>query len=172
MPTSLIGPSGGERYEAAGPGRRTSWRNQSSRNPAGPGGRTSTRGSRSVPEGTLQPDHFGPEPEDNQPGHHPVEEQDQPPLDEFAARFGITSESSSDDTDGNAGASPSDDGTAQGAIESAQGDEHQTRERLRPVTAAVRRVWVVTVRWGVLPALGGVRSATDVMDRAACRTIR
>ncbi len=128
--------------------------------------------SRSVPEATLQPDHFGPEPEDNQPGHHPVEEQDQPPLDEFAARFGITSEGSSADADDNAGASPSDDGIAQGATESAHGADHQTGERFRPVTAAVRRVWVVTVRWGVLPALGGVRSATDVMDRAARRTIR
>jgi hypothetical protein len=30
----------------------------------------------------------GPVPEDNRPGHHPDHDQDQPPLDDFAARFG------------------------------------------------------------------------------------
>ena len=47
--------------------------------------------SRSVPE-THGPGGLGPEPEDNQPRHHPPEEQDQPPLDDFAARLGIPSE--------------------------------------------------------------------------------
>jgi hypothetical protein len=32
----------------------------------------------------------GPVPEDNQPGHHPAEEQDKPDLDAFAERLGIT----------------------------------------------------------------------------------
>jgi hypothetical protein len=31
----------------------------------------------------------GPIPEDNQPGHHPVHEQDKPDLDAFAARLGV-----------------------------------------------------------------------------------
>ena len=30
----------------------------------------------------------GPVPADNQPGHHPADEQDQPPLDKFAAKLG------------------------------------------------------------------------------------
>lgn len=33
----------------------------------------------------------GPVPEDNRPGHHPDHEQDQPPLDDFAARLGTRS---------------------------------------------------------------------------------
>ncbi|MCU1346021.1 MAG: hypothetical protein JWL70_2287 [Acidimicrobiia bacterium] len=32
----------------------------------------------------------GPVPEDNQPGHHPDVEQDQPEASDFAARLGIT----------------------------------------------------------------------------------
>jgi hypothetical protein len=32
----------------------------------------------------------GPVPEDNQPGHHPTEEQDKPDLDAFAERLGVT----------------------------------------------------------------------------------
>src|ERR1043165_3446355 len=31
----------------------------------------------------------GPVPPDNQPGHHPPEEQDKPDLDKFAARLGV-----------------------------------------------------------------------------------
>jgi hypothetical protein len=31
----------------------------------------------------------GPVPPENQPGHHPAEEQDKPPLDKFAAKLGV-----------------------------------------------------------------------------------
>lgn len=42
-----------------------------------------------------QQDPIGNTPVDNQPGHHPEHEQDQPDLDEFAERFGVTSEDES-----------------------------------------------------------------------------
>jgi len=46
-----------------------------------------------VVEGQRQPGTEGPSgpvPPDNQPGHHPAEEQDKPDLEAFAARLGIT----------------------------------------------------------------------------------
>lgn len=39
----------------------------------------------------------GPVPPENQPGHHPTEEQDKPDPDAFAERFGITESSSQAD---------------------------------------------------------------------------
>lgn len=38
----------------------------------------------------------GPVPVDNQPGHHPEQEQDKPDLDAFAERLGVTEESGAD----------------------------------------------------------------------------
>jgi hypothetical protein len=42
----------------------------------------------SKPPGSSGPG--GPVPEDNQPGHHPAEEQDKPDLEAFAERLGVT----------------------------------------------------------------------------------
>ena len=51
--------------------------------------------AREVIQGQEQPGTGGPTgpvPEDNQPGHHPDQEQDKPDLDKFAERLGIVSE--------------------------------------------------------------------------------
>ena len=47
--------------------------------------------AREVIEGEGQPGDegsLGPVPEDNRPGHHPDQEQDQPDLEQFRSRFG------------------------------------------------------------------------------------
>ncbi|HSL57225.1 MAG TPA: hypothetical protein VK866_05235 [Acidimicrobiales bacterium] len=42
----------------------------------------------------------GPVPEDNQPGHHPAHDQDKPPLDDFAERFGARRPDDADQAEG------------------------------------------------------------------------
>ena len=158
--------------------------------------------ARSVPEPTHE--HLGPEPEENRPGHHPPEEQDQPPLDDFAAKFGIPPESPGDDEPADEPAPPTSvagrDAEGEARTETADGpgsgaeasesdtDESDTdepdsarprdaepeaveRKGRAPLPRPVRAVWVVTVRRGVLPALGGVRSATVALERVVRRTL-
>lgn len=45
----------------------------------------------------------GPVPADNQPGHHPPEEQDKPDLDAFAARLGVAEGEETEDAGGGPG---------------------------------------------------------------------
>ena len=45
-----------------------------------------------APRAPRESDPIGPVPEDNQPGHHPEHEQDQPDLDAFARRLSIAPE--------------------------------------------------------------------------------
>ncbi|MCD9624269.1 hypothetical protein [Rhabdothermincola salaria] len=144
--------------------------------------------ARSVPE--PSPDHLGPEPEENRPGHHPAEEQDQPPLDDFAAKFGIPPEVPSDDggVGSDAAEARSDDGEARSADAPSRGRGraseasgasagHEDVSDDDPDSAGghlprqVRTVWVVTARRGVLPALGGVRAVTDALERIVRRTL-
>jgi hypothetical protein len=60
-------------------------------------------------EGQRQPDAEaprGPVPPENQPGHHPPEEQDKPDLDAFAERMGIVEPGTTAAATGNAGTEP------------------------------------------------------------------
>jgi hypothetical protein len=136
--------------------------------------------ARSAPVSPSAPDRFGPEPEANQPGHHPPEEQDQPPLDDFAARFGITPDSSpSDGGEQDTAAPPEGTGeqeTAAPPEDGGDGDGAASPEVAHrddaPSSNPVRQVWSVAVRRCVLPALGGVRSLTVFIERAARDSIR
>jgi hypothetical protein len=133
--------------------------------------------ARSAPVPPSAPDPFGPEPEANQPGHHPPEEQDKPPLDEFAARFGITPEvPPADGGEDDGAAPPSDSGEADEVDETEEVDEAAAPEDAdrdeAPSSNPVRQVWSVAVRRCVLPVLGGVRSITVVIERAARDSIR
>ena len=142
--------------------------------------------ARSVPEPSH--DHIGPEPEDNRPGHHPPEEQDQPPLDDFAAKFGIPPQAPSDSASSEPGEVPpesappwtgpdvtSPDSVARGpaAADEVDDGEHgeDSKAHAHRLPRPVRTVWVVAVRWGVLPVLGGVRSASEGLERLVRRTI-
>jgi hypothetical protein len=113
--------------------------------------------------GDASLDHLSPVPEANQPGHHPPEEQDQPPLDDFAARFGIVP--GPDDGAPDPAVPDSLDTTASpAAVEQAPAG--------RSLPAPWRQCWSVTVRRGVLPVLGGVRAVTVVLEKAARESIR
>lgn len=141
--------------------------------------------ARSVP-GASGAGRFGPEPEENQPGHHPAEEQDRPPLDDFAAKFGIAPDSSGDaggtapapearpDQDDDVRPEVSSSGDAARPAEAGDDGVAASREAhgRHLVPEPVRRVWVVTVRRGLLPALGGIRSVTEALERAARDSIR
>ena len=122
--------------------------------------------ARSASASSSEPDQFGPEPEANQPGHHPTEEQDQPPLDDFAARLGIAASPPSAGSGELAGAPPE----VASETEDDRGDDHVEGGFSAP--HAARHIWSLAVRRGVLPLLGGVRAITDVLERAARDSIR
>jgi hypothetical protein len=127
--------------------------------------------ARSVP-GSSGAGRFGPEPEENQPGHHPAEEQDRPPLDDFAAKFGIASDTTGEAAEAEPppGDRPGHDDLARSEAAPPDGRGGARGRHLLP--DPVHRVWAVTVRRGVLPALGGIRSATDALERVARHSIR
>lgn len=118
--------------------------------------------ARSTPEARSGPDQLGPEPEANQPGHHPEHEQDKPPLDEFAARLGITPEGGAE--------APAPPGEEVGAGERERSADRHDRGGHR-LPGPARTVWVLTARCGVLPTLRVVRSAAEVAERAVRRSI-
>lgn len=123
--------------------------------------------ARSTPE-PGGADHLGPEPEENQPGHHPAEDQDKPPLDDFAARFGIVPDDEEVGTEERPQPAPE---TARPSADEAPGPAGEGATG-RTLPAPVRQVWSVTVRCAVLPVLGGARAAVDVLERAARDSLR
>jgi hypothetical protein len=141
--------------------------------------------ARSAPVSPSAPDQFGPEPEANQPGHHPPDEQDQPPLDEFASKFGIPPESPPSDTVSEEAPVSEDSPITEDApvardapiAEDAPVTEVEPDRVAAPAArglrapAPVRQVWSVTIRRCVLPTLGGVRVVTERLERAARSSI-